>query len=47
MESKRKASQVFNNNRQGSRLVGRLQADFWNSVQTDINKCKIKNWKDG
>jgi len=46
MDSKRKVSQVFNNNRQGSRLIGRLQANFWNCVQTDINKCKIKNWKE-
>jgi hypothetical protein len=37
MDSKRKVSQVFNNNLQGSRLVGRLKADFKNCVQINAN----------
>ena len=46
MDSKRKVSQVFNNNPQGSRLRGRPKNRWWNCVQTDINKCKITNWKE-
>ena len=46
MDSKRKVSQVFNNNPQGSRLRGRPKNRCRNFVQTDINNiCKIKNWK--
>jgi hypothetical protein len=45
MDSKRKVDQVFNNNPQGSRLRGRSKSRWWNSVQTDINRCKIKIWK--
>ena len=41
----RKVSQVFNNNPQGSRLSGRPNNGWWNCVQTDINRCKIENWK--
>jgi hypothetical protein len=37
MNTKRKVSQVFNNNRQGSRIRGRLYNRFWNCVLTDIN----------
>jgi len=46
MSSKRKVSQVFNNNPQGSRLRGRPKNRWWNYVRTDINKCKITNWKE-
>ena len=44
--SKRQVSQVFNNNPQGIRLKGRPKNGWWNCVQTDINKYKIKNWKE-
>jgi len=44
MDSKRKVSQVFNNNPQGSRLRGRPKDRWWSCVQTDINECKITNW---
>ena len=37
-------SQVFNSNPQGSRLRGWPKNRWWNCVQTEINKCKIKNW---
>ena len=47
MDSKSKVSQVFNNNPQGSRLRVRPKNRWWNCVQTDINKCKITNWRDG
>ena len=43
MDSERKASLVFKNNPQGSRLRGRPK-NRWNSVQRDINKRKFKNW---
>jgi len=46
MDSKRKVSQVFNNNPQGHRLRGRPKNRWWNCVQTDINRCKIENWKE-
>ena len=42
MDSKRKLSQVFNNNPQGSRLRERPKDRWWKCVQTDINKCKSK-----
>jgi len=42
----RKVCQVFYNNSQGSRLRGRPKNRWWNCVQTDINRCKIKNWKE-
>jgi len=45
-DSKRKVSQVSNNNPQGSRLRGRPKNRWCNCVQTDINKCKITNWKE-
>jgi hypothetical protein len=45
MDSKVKVSPVFNNNPEGSRLRGRSKNGWWNFVRTDINKCKIKNWK--
>ena len=44
MGSKRKVSQVFNNNPQGIRLRGRPKNRWWNCVQTDINKCESKTW---
>ena len=43
MDSKN-VSQVLNNIHQRSGLRGRLK-NRWNCVQTDINKCKITNWK--
>jgi len=46
MDSRRKVSQVFNNNPQGSRLRGRSKNRRWNCVQTNINKCKITDWKE-
>ena len=45
MDSKSEVSQVFNNNAQGSRLRGRPRHRWWKCVQTDINRCKIKSWK--
>ena len=45
MDSKRKVSQAFDNNPQGRRLRGRPNKRWWNCVQTDIKKHKIKNWK--
>ena len=45
MGSKGKLSQVFHNNPQGRRLRGRPKNRWWNFVKTDINRCKIKNWK--
>ena len=46
MDSKRKVSQVFNSDPQRSRLRGRPKNRRWICVKTDINKCKIKNWKE-
>ena len=46
MDSKREVSQVFNNNRQGSRLRGRPESRWWNWVQTDVDECKITDWKE-
>ena len=37
MDSKRKISQVFDNNPQGSRIRGRPKNRWWNCVQTDMN----------
>ena len=37
MDSKRKISQVFDNNPQGSRIRGRPKNKWWNCVQTDMN----------
>jgi hypothetical protein len=45
MDSKRKVSQVLNNNSLGSRLKGRPKKRWWSCVQTDVNKCKTTNWK--
>ena len=45
MDNKRKVSRVFNNNLQGCRLRGRPKIRWWNCVEADINRCKIKNWK--
>jgi len=41
MDSKRKVSQVFNNNPQGSRLRGRPKNGWWNCVK----QRKIMYWK--
>ena len=46
MRSKRKVTQVFNSNPQGSRRKGRPKNRWWNCVLTDINKCKITKWKE-
>jgi hypothetical protein len=46
MGSKRKLSQVFNNNPQASRLRGRPKNEWWNCLQTDIGKCNVKKWKE-
>jgi hypothetical protein len=46
IDSTRKVSQVFNSNPQGSRLRGWPKNRWWNCEQTEINKCKIKNWVD-
>jgi hypothetical protein len=46
MDSKTKASTVFNNNPQGSRLRGRPKIRWWNCVHTDINTRNITNWKE-
>ena len=47
MDSKRKVSQMFNNNNsQGSRQKGWHKNGLWNCVQSDIDRCKIKNWKE-
>ena len=46
MGSKRKVSEVFNNNPKGSRLRVRPKNRWWNCIRTDINKCKITNWKE-
>ena len=45
MDIKRKVSQVFHNNPQGSRLRERPKSRCWKCVQTDSNRFKIKNWK--
>jgi hypothetical protein len=37
--------QVFNNNPQGTRQKKKKKNRWWNCVQTDMNKCKITNWK--
>jgi hypothetical protein len=42
MDSERKVNQVFNSNPQGSWLRGRPIKQ----IQTGINKCKVKNWKE-
>jgi len=39
-------SQIFNNNQLGSRLRKQPINRWWNCLQTDINKRKIKNWKE-
>jgi hypothetical protein len=44
MNSKRKVSQVCNNERQGSRVRRRSYNGFWNCLLADTNKCKITNW---
>jgi len=45
-DSKRKESKIFNNNPQGRQLVGPPKNRWLNCVETDINKCKITNWKE-
>jgi len=47
MDGTRKVNQVFYNTLQRSRLRGRPRNRWWNCVQTNNNKCKIKNWKRG
>jgi hypothetical protein len=45
MDDKRKVNQVFSTHPQGSRLRGRPKSSWWDYVQADIIKCKIKNWR--
>jgi hypothetical protein len=47
MDIQRKLSQVFKNNSQRSRLMGRPKHRWWNCVQTDINKQNYKFGKRG
>jgi len=42
----RKVNLVSNNNPQASQLRGQSKNRWWNCVQTDINNCKITNWKE-
>jgi hypothetical protein len=44
--SKITLSELLENNRHGSRLRVRPKNKWWNYVQTDINNCKITNWKE-
>jgi hypothetical protein len=44
--SKIRVSELLENIRQGSRLRGQPKNRWWKCVQTDINNCKITNWKD-
>jgi hypothetical protein len=46
MHSKRKVSQVLNNNPKGSRLRRQPKNRWWNCALTEINKGKITNWKE-
>jgi hypothetical protein len=46
LDCKRKVSEVFNNNLQGSQLKGRRKHRWWNCVQTDINRYQLKDWKE-
>jgi hypothetical protein len=45
--SQKKESQVFNNSHQGNRLRGQPKNRWWNCVQRDSNKCKLKIGKRG
>jgi hypothetical protein len=45
IDSKRRESQLFNNNPRGDRLRGRPKNGWWNCVRVDINGYKIKNLK--
>jgi hypothetical protein len=47
MDSKRKVSQVLNNNPQGSRLRGRPYNRWWNCVQIDKTDTNLKTVKGG
>lgn len=42
MDGKRKVNEIFNNIPWGNRLRGRPKDRWWDCVQTDTNKCKIK-----
>jgi hypothetical protein len=46
MDSKRKVSQIFNNNNSQGRWQRGWQKTLWNCIQTDIDRCQIKNWKE-
>jgi hypothetical protein len=46
MDSNRKLSPFFNKNSQEIRLRGQPKNRWWKWLQTDINKCKITNWKE-
>jgi hypothetical protein len=45
MDNKRKVKQVFSTQPQGSRLQDRPKSRWWDCVQADVIKCKIKNWR--
>jgi len=47
IESRSNVSQVFHDNPRGSRLRGGPKHRWWNCVQTDIDKWKIKHWTEG
>jgi hypothetical protein len=46
MDSKRKVSQVLNNNPQGSQLRRQPKNRWWNCILTDFNKSKIADRKE-
>ena len=47
MDNKRKTSQGYNTNLQGSQLTEQPNNRWWNYIQTvTINTCKITNWKE-
>ena len=43
---KRKASHVYNNDQMVKSTKRTTKNRWWKRVQTDINKCKITNWKE-
>ena len=45
MENTRKVTQVFHNNPQGSCQRGRPRYRWVHDVQTDLEKCGSRDWK--